>query len=602
MPRFLLSISFVLLFSCDGYSKLQGQALVDSLLKELPKAKEDTGKVNILYSLSWENYMVANYDTSLYYAEQSKALAEKLGFRKRTGDAYSVIGSAYHAQGNYPAALKNNVVALKIREEMGDKQRMAASYNNIGNIYQVLGNYPEALKKYFSALKINKETGYKEWIANNYTNIGTVYKNQSNYNDALKNHFAALKIREDIGNKSGIAMSYACIARTYTSQGNYQSALTNHFASLKIAEEIGDKQGIAESYLNIGDNYIRLNQAAKAKIWLQKALALSKEIGSKRLIEVSYQGFTEADSALGNYKGAFENYKMYILYKDSLYNEENTKKLTQTEMQYEFDKKEAVAKAEQDKKNALAKVKLQRQQTYTYAGIGGVLLLLGFSFFIVKERKKSDKLLLNILPLEVAKELKAKGESDARLFDDVTVLFTDFVGFTTVSERLTPKQLVDELHTCFTAFDGIMAKHKIEKIKTVGDAYLAVSGLPLADEQHAENVVSAAIEIRDFMLARKQELGDIGFNIRIGVHSGNVVAGIVGVKKFAYDIWGDTVNTAARMEQKSEAGKINISQTTYELVKDRYTCTYRGEIEAKNKGMMKMYFVEGSLISEMPYP
>src|SRR5207237_5198387 len=134
------------------------------------------------------------------------------------------------------------------------------------------------------------------------------------------------------------------------------------------------------------------------------------------------------------------------------------------------------------------------------------------------------------------------------------------------------------------------------KIKTVGDAYLAVSGLPLADKQHAENVVSAAIEIRNFMLARKQELGDIGFNIRIGIHSGNVVAGIVGVKKFAYDIWGDTVNTAARMESSGEAGKVNISGATYELVKDKFNCMHRGKIQAKNKGEIDMYFVERSEI------
>jgi class 3 adenylate cyclase len=151
--------------------------------------------------------------------------------------------------------------------------------------------------------------------------------------------------------------------------------------------------------------------------------------------------------------------------------------------------------------------------------------------------------------------------------------------------------LVDELHACFSAFDGIMAKYSIEKIKTVGDAYLAVSGLPLADEKHAENGLTAAIEIKEFMLGRRSELGEKTFEIRIGIQSGSVVAGIVGVKKFAYDIWGDTVNTAARMEQNSEAGKINISETTYELVNDKFNCEYRGEIEAKNKGKLKMYFV-----------
>ena len=211
---------------------------------------------------------------------------------------------------------------------------------------------------------------------------------------------------------------------------------------------------------------------------------------------------------------------------------------------------------------------------------------------VEKQKKRSDELLFNILPKEVAEELKDKGKSKARHFDNVTVLFTDFIDFTSASERMTPQELIDELHTCFHAFDDITSKHGIEKIKTIGDAYLAVAGLPMADAKHAENAVLAAIDIRAFMLDRVARLGDKTFHIRIGLHSGSVVAGIVGVKKFAYDIWGDTVNTAARMEQNGEAGKINISQSTYELVKDKVKCTYRGEIGAKGKGMLQMYYAD----------
>ena len=174
----------------------------------------------------------------------------------------------------------------------------------------------------------------------------------------------------------------------------------------------------------------------------------------------------------------------------------------------------------------------------------------------------------------------------------MTVLFTDFVDFTIASERMTSQELVDELHHCFKAFDEIIGRYQIEKIKTVGDAYLAVSGLPLTDNRHAAHVAQAALEIRDFVINRRALLGEKTFDIRIGIHSGSVVAGIVGVKKFAYDIWGDTVNTAARMEQSSEPGKINISETTYLLIKDQSECVYRGEIDAKHKGKLKMYYLE----------
>lgn len=209
-----------------------------------------------------------------------------------------------------------------------------------------------------------------------------------------------------------------------------------------------------------------------------------------------------------------------------------------------------------------------------------------------QEKRKSDELLLNILPYETAEELKEKGYSEAKQYELVTVLFTDFVNFTRAAEHMNPKDLVGELHECFKGFDNIIAKYNIEKIKTIGDAYLAVSGLPNEAPEHAENIVKAAFEIREFMKQRRREIGSRTFEIRVGIHSGPVVAGIVGVKKFGYDIWGDTVNTAARMEQHSIGGKINISQTTYDLVKDKFDFEYRGEIEAKNKGAMHMYFVE----------
>lgn len=203
------------------------------------------------------------------------------------------------------------------------------------------------------------------------------------------------------------------------------------------------------------------------------------------------------------------------------------------------------------------------------------------------EKKKSDELLLNILPSEIAEELKQTGGTKARLFENVTVLFTDFVNFTGIGEKLSPTELVDELHKNFTAFDAISEKHGLEKIKTIGDAYLAVCGLPNEIPDHAHRVAKAAIEIQDYIKKSKSI-----FQIRIGIHSGSVVAGIVGSKKFAYDIWGDTVNTASRMESNSEAGKTNISSATNELIKDDFKCTYRGKIAAKNKGEIDMYFVE----------
>lgn len=212
------------------------------------------------------------------------------------------------------------------------------------------------------------------------------------------------------------------------------------------------------------------------------------------------------------------------------------------------------------------------------------------------EKKKSDDLLLNILPEVVAQELKQTGRTTPRSYEVATVMFTDFENFTIKSERLSPEELVSIIDTCFKKFDEIVSRHNIEKIKTIGDAYLCVSGLPDTKDHNAVNVVNAALEIISVIKELQESKTEHGFfDIRIGIHTGPLVAGVVGDKKFAYDIWGDTVNTAARMEQSSEPNRINISQSTYELVKDKFHCTFRGKQPAKNKGLIEMYFIEDAI-------
>jgi class 3 adenylate cyclase len=218
---------------------------------------------------------------------------------------------------------------------------------------------------------------------------------------------------------------------------------------------------------------------------------------------------------------------------------------------------------------------------------------------VVRGKKRSDELLLNILPYETAQELKQKGQAETKNFESVTVLFTDFKGFTTISEILTPKELITEIDTCFKGIDRIMTKYGIEKIKTIGDAYMAAGGLPKENATHPIDVVMAAEEILGFMAELKRERVEKNlpyFDIRIGIHSGPVIAGIVGIKKFSYDIWGDTVNTASRMESSGEINRINISGATHELIKSHYICEYRGKIEAKNKGKIDMYFIEKRIV------
>lgn len=214
------------------------------------------------------------------------------------------------------------------------------------------------------------------------------------------------------------------------------------------------------------------------------------------------------------------------------------------------------------------------------------------------EQSKSEKLLLNILPRTVAQELKETGLATPQKYQMVTVLFTDFKGFTKLAEQHSPEEIIEELNVTFTIFDEIMEKYGMERIKTIGDAYMAAGGVPTPSISNPIDVVRAGLEMQQFMNRRKQEKlakGQTPWELRLGVHTGEIIAGVVGKKKFAYDIWGDTVNLASRMETSGEVGKVNISEATYKKIKHVFKCTYRGEIEAKNKGLVKMYFVEECL-------
>jgi class 3 adenylate cyclase len=295
---------------------------------------------------------------------------------------------------------------------------------------------------------------------------------------------------------------------------------------------------------------------------------------------------------------------------DGLKKEESIKKLNKMEFQKQV-LRDSIATAEKERLMQVAhkeEIQKKNRTRNVLIGSGFILLLLAGGFYsrwryvrrsrdiISKEKDRSDNLLLNILPAEIAQELKEKGEAAARDFEMVSILFTDFKEFTQVSEKLSAAELVNEINACFKAFDTICGKYKVEKIKTIGDAYMAAGGLPIPTDDSVKNTVLAALEMQEFISYRKSDntiSNKPAFEMRVGIHTGPVVAGIVGVKKFQYDIWGDTVNTASRVENLGETGKVNISKSTYDLIKDNpvFSFEQRGHIEVKGKGEMEMYFV-----------
>ena len=568
---------------------------------------------------------LGQYAKAVEFMTRALKIGEEIGNKKVMAVVTAAIGNVYSDQGNYAKALEYTLKALKLLEGSGDTRRIASIINDIGNIYGDESDYPKALEYYFRALKTEQETGNKAEVANTTGNIGNIYRAQGDLPKALEYFFKALKDKQKMGDKDGVANTSSSISAAYTDMHKNVQAIVYARQALQMSQETGNKKTTALALLAIGEAYISLAEDTShhkpdltdmpadaykliqggRQAWmhnaitaLQAGLDTAEKIKALAIKKDGYYFLAKAYELSGKYHEALKYHKAFTAIQDSLFSKENEKKLVQSAMQFDYDKQHLADSLKTADKEKDQRQRFQRQRSYTYIGAAGALILLAFSFFTLrnnkllgKEKKRSEDLLLNILPAEVAEELKDTGVSAARYYEQVTVLFTDFVNFTGTSEKMTPQTLIAELNVCFKAFDEIITKYNIEKIKTIGDAYLAVAGLPVADALHAENMVRAAIEIAAFMAARYAQLDSATFQVRIGIHSGSVVAGIVGIKKFAYDIWGDTVNTAARMEQYSEPGKINISQATYELVKDKFNCVYRGEIEAKNKGEMKMYFI-----------
>ncbi len=444
------------------------------------------------------------------------------------------------------------------------------------------------------------------------TNIGGVYNDDNQFEEALKYLSRAVVLHEELNNNRGLSYALSTMGSAYMNRSEFGPAIESFSRSLALNEVRGDKQGMLFGLNGLGATSIKQKDYRAALKWCNKALTVAKEVSSIEQEKLACLCLYDGFKGLGDFESALRYYEEMTVLKDSIFNEANTKELTRIEVEYEFEKKETIAKAEQEKKDAIAAEQLRRKNQQRNAFIGGFVLMLGLAgvsyrsyltkkkdnAIITQEKARSEELLLNILPHEVAEELKAKGAADAQLLEHVTVLFTDFKGFTQLSESLSPKELVADLNECFTAFDRICEKHGIEKIKTIGDAYMAAGGLPTPNTTHAHDVLKAALEMVEFVekgKARKQAAALPFFEIRIGIHTGPVVAGIVGVKKFQYDIWGDTVNTASRMESSGEVGRVNISEATYALVKDEFVCEYRGEVEAKGKGKLGMWFASARI-------
>ncbi|MEO6669401.1 MAG: adenylate/guanylate cyclase domain-containing protein [Ferruginibacter sp.] len=621
--------------------------------KLLAFEKNDSFKVNTLLTISRRLFSSAP-EEAIIYATQANELAKTIKFS--AGQAYALknIGIAYYNKGLYVQSLENYKNSLALFDSLKDKTGSANILSNMGAVYFARADNTKALDYYLKALKISEDIGDKLRMATVLTNIGSIYANKDTtknkdetINSTIQYYRRALALAEEIKDdylisnctvnlgemyliKNNFPLAQANLERAlkisdtvdlpyvmldmgklYSKKGNFITALQYQQEAYDLVKKLDGKLDMAKCLISLADTYEKMGDKRNAITYYNRADTLTNLIGALNERSEIFKGLAKVYAELNDYDNAFKFQKSYTLLKDTINYNKNAQQIASMQFDFNMQKKEGeIDLLTKDK--ALQEVNLKRQRLTRNALIGGLTLAMTIAIIIYRnyrnkiktnkildeQKTEIETLLLNILPADVAHELQKHGVATARYYERASVLFTDIKSFSTLADALSPQEVVTELNECFIAFDNIIEKYNLEKIKTIGDSYMCAGGIPRADDAHIINIIKASLEIQEFIKDRNGKRVAMNlppWDIRIGINTGPLVAGVVGKKKYAYDIWGGTVNIASRMESNGEAGRVNISEATYELIKHQYACTHRGKIFAKNIGEIDMYFVDAEL-------
>ncbi|HEY0060429.1 MAG TPA: adenylate/guanylate cyclase domain-containing protein [Flavisolibacter sp.] len=556
------------------------------------------GEAYALKNIGMLYYQKGRYVETLDYWSQSLQKFEELKDDIGIANMLNNIGAIYFNQGADAKALEYTLKSLQVAERIGDTLRIVSALINVGNTYYNKKD-PVALGYLLRVIPlVEKGQNMEEYVVVT-GNIGEIYFDKGDYAKAAAYFNKSIKAADTT---TSSAFSYSGIGKIKLKEGKFSEALYYHNQALGLAKKFEDKLQEVRGLRGIADVYFKMKNEPLAFQYYNRARVVAEGMDDLQVeLRDLYGEMAKAYSKGGNYSEAFAYQSLYSDLNDTLYNIESKKKLNQLQFDFELSKKEVEINLKE------ARIRSERQVRLGL--IVGLVLILMIAFIIYrnslqktrinkildKQKDQIEHLLLNILPKEVAYELQTSGISKPRQYNEVSILFTDFKGFTSIADKLSPTELVEDLNECFIEFDAIMEKFNLEKIKTIGDSYMCAGNLPSPDPDHVYKIVKAALAIQGFMEKHNLRRIDKGlqpWEIRIGLHVGPVVAGVVGKKKYAYDIWGSAVNIASRMESNGTPGKVNVSADTYELIKHRFDCTHRGKLTAKNLGDLDMYYVD----------
>jgi adenylate cyclase len=504
---------------------------------------------------------------------------------------------------NFGYALMSQSLEESLKKISGlkDREYQEAAFN-IGEQYYKSSSFSNAEELFERAATSARKLNLSSAQAKSLHWKGRAILRKSNAKSAQREAFAAFTRSNDVTNDAELKLSNLYYMRLIASELGWEKPLKKIEGGIVLLNE-GNTQ------IQLSREGMAILKSKKSQEEIEKLSSTVNELALQR--EQLALGQSNLEKVVSSKEKEIQA-MTYVQAKQQVLLLENSKILDSMRIKGLLDslilsQKESLLQEQQ------VQLKLKDTQRNLWIAIAGLVLVFAGAFFvrlftlskhnavlaeknkiIEQERKKSEDLLLNILPNSIAQELKKNGKAEARKYDSATVLFSDFVGFSTISKKMSPEDLVNDLDFAFKNFDLIIQKYGLEKIKTIGDAYMCAGGIPEDGSGSPDDVILAAIDIQSFLKnwnTSKERIGRPVFEARIGIHTGSIVAGVVGTRKFAYDIWGDTVNIAARIESSSEPGRINISDVTFAKVGDHFACEYRGKIVAKNVGEIDMYFV-----------
>ncbi|MBV6442415.1 MAG: tetratricopeptide repeat protein [Haliscomenobacteraceae bacterium CHB4] len=581
---------FLLLFAigtgaCDGIA--QPAIVFNNLVQQIRQHPADTAAWSALQTW-FDTTALPPRELSTALEHTLRAIPLETDGRLRA-ELLRQSGISYMDAGDFQQSSERLMEAIRLFEALSDARGTANVQVNLGALNYHLSQLEESIRFWRQAALFFERNGPAARLGLVYSNIGSAFSELEQLDSAETYHRRALRIHEQNKDTEGMSKAWNNLGVTFEYRERYSEALACYRKARALCDSLHDLTGSIRAMLNeatILEYQQKYSEALDANL---RALAMMPQCREKALYRFIYLNLAGVYSKMNRYKEAFVSLGNYHTYKDSLVNEDNTRYIQSLQAQYESEKKEKEI-ALLSRASETQSLRLQQQRLLTTGLLVISLLLIALVWMAVRNQRRTDRLLLNILPVAVASELRRTGSVQPKRHENVTVLFADLVGFTEFGHALPPETLVGLIDRYYRAFDAIIARNRIEKIKTIGDSYMCAGGLPEPDPQHARRVFQAATDMLRWVRESAAISEDLPhLQIRIGIHSGPVVAGVVGKSKYAYDIWGDTVNTAARMEQFGIQDRINLSEETRQLLGDDANATPREPVEVKGIGRVKMY-------------